>query len=474
MCQRTITANVVALEQPYWYNRLGAFNPEGKIYALKRDVVDLNNVPLTQGGAAVAGAVKLRPDKRPRPIVLRMNVGDCLEVTFTNLLPPPPADPKDTEQPVTRYASVHVNGMQPVNDIDDDGSNVGLNASSLAAPGDTKVYKFYANAENTYLLYSMGATWGAEGAGGTLSFGLFGAVNVEPSNSEWYRSQVTHEELALATVGRTTPIPPDVVGHPIIDYDALYPNAQPFIAEGKANLPILDMQCNAAAAAAGACVLNEIVHSDISAIITGPDRGPIDGGPQPGIKYGDPAIANPANDQTVDPVTGEQVRDRTAPFRESTIIFHDEIFAKQAFPEFFGDPVLQHTLHSVRDGFAINYGTGGIGAEVIANRLGVGPMWDCIDCKYEEFFLTSWAVGDPAMNVDDPANAPDPETGAVVGPKADKALWPADPSNVFHTYMNDNVKYRNLGAGPKEHHIFHLHTHQWLFSPLDDESTYLD
>ena len=28
----------------------------------------------------------LRPDKRPRPIVLRMNVGDCLQVKFENLL----------------------------------------------------------------------------------------------------------------------------------------------------------------------------------------------------------------------------------------------------------------------------------------------------------------------------------------------------------------------------------------------------
>ena len=34
----------------------------------------------------VAGNVRLRSDKRPRPIVLRMNSGDCLRITFTNLL----------------------------------------------------------------------------------------------------------------------------------------------------------------------------------------------------------------------------------------------------------------------------------------------------------------------------------------------------------------------------------------------------
>ena len=53
---------------------------------------------------------------------------------------------------------------------------------------------------------------------------------------------------------------------------------------------------------------------------------------------------------------------------EDVIIFHDEIAAVQAFPV-FNDKVLGHTLHSVRDAFAINYGTGGIGAEIFANRL---------------------------------------------------------------------------------------------------------
>ncbi|MDR4469644.1 MAG: hypothetical protein MRJ68_15350 [Nitrospira sp.] len=38
-CDRLITANVVALEQVYYYNRFGAFNPAGIMYALRRDVV---------------------------------------------------------------------------------------------------------------------------------------------------------------------------------------------------------------------------------------------------------------------------------------------------------------------------------------------------------------------------------------------------------------------------------------------------
>ena len=46
------------------------------------------------------------------------------------------------------------------------------------------------------------------------------------------------------------------------------------------------------------------------------------------------------------------------------------------------------TVVAGRDDFAINYGTGGIGAEIYANRIGVGPMGNCVDCKYEEFFLS--------------------------------------------------------------------------------------
>jgi hypothetical protein len=455
-CTRTVTADVVALDQVFFYNRLGAFNPAGMMYALRRDVVNKNTlIPLTQGGAATPGEVMLREDKRPRPLVLRMNVGDCLVIHFQNLLAPAPVD---GEQPATRTASIHVTGMQLVTGIGDDGSNVGQNTSSLVAPGATRTYTVYAEREGTRLMYSGAAQTGGEGDGGSLSAGLFGAVNVEPANAEWYRSQLTEEEMRLATTGQTGD------GHPIFNYDATYPNAQPWIAEGKAGLPILKMLN----------VAGEIVHSDLNAIITGPARGNHVAGTYPANAVLAPSTAIP--------------RDRHEPFREFTVIFHDEIMAIQAFDRVFEDSVLGHTLHSVRDGFAINYGTGGAGAEILANRLGVGPMRDCVECKYEEFFLSSWAVGDPATIVDvpasnglyaaTPAQLNDPAFKAnnptLFGAKAAKAFYPDDPANVHHSYIGDHVKIRNLHAGPKEHHIFHLHAHQWLFTPDSDLSAYLD
>ncbi|HKV33415.1 MAG TPA: hypothetical protein VJP89_03825 [Pyrinomonadaceae bacterium] len=437
-CARTIKADVVAFDQVFFYNRLGAVNPAGMIYALRRDVESTS----TTSTALVPGKVRLKKYKRARPIVLRMNVGDCLEILFQNLLDP---DRADDNQPATRTASIHVVGLQLKNGILDDGSNVGTNPSSLVPPGNNIIYTLYAQKEGNHLLYSTAATTGGEGDGGSLPMGLFGSVNIEPKGAEWYRSQVTEQDLALATKKNADGTPVLTPGkHPVINYDAVYPanSTRP------AGTPILKMlDAN-----------NNIVHSDINAIVTGPNRGPF----PPGTYRPNP----------VEP-------DRNQPFREFTVVYHDEIKAVQAFPQFDdtinGQPnPLAFTLHSVRDGFAINYGTGGIGAEILANRFGVGPMAKCTDCLFEEFFLSSWVIGDPAQIVDVPANTRDANGNLIPGFKATKVFFPDDPSNVHHAYLNDNVKMRVAHAGPKEHHIHHLHAHQWLHTPESDNSTYLD
>ncbi|MDQ3803543.1 MAG: LpqB family beta-propeller domain-containing protein [Acidobacteriota bacterium] len=434
----TVVADVVAFDQVFFYNRLGALNPAGMIYALRRDVV-----PIDSSRGLVPGNVRLRDGKRARPLTLRMNVGQKLEIRFQNLLDPNRAD---DNQPATRTASVHVTGLQLVNSIRDDGSNVGQNPPSLVAPGGSITYTYYAEREGNHLFYSTAATTGGEGDGGSLAMGLFGMVNVEPQGAEWYRSQVTRAEMEMATVGRTP------AGQPVINYDALYPPGHP-----RAGLPVLKILHG-----------SEIVHGDLTAVITGPNKGCFTTTGQCPPRGTDPPDgayrSNPAEP------------DRNQPFREFSIVYHDEIKAVQAFPQFFEDPILAHTLHSVRDAFAINYGTGGIGAEILANRLGVGPMADCTDCLYEEFFLSSWTVGDPAQIVDHPASAQVDSGGNKIpgAPRATKVFFPEDPSNVYHGYLNDHTKFRVVHAGPKEHHIHHLHAHQWFHTPDSDNSTVLD
>lgn len=516
-CTRTVKADVVAIPKALMLNRLGASIPNAFVFALRRDTIGTGN------------NLQLRPGKRSRPIVLRANVGDCLQVTFTNAIPPaafgefPPGSSQPTSAKVgTQEVSLHIQGQEWTTSSADDGSFVGKNSSSLASPTpaptpgpmppQTLTYTLFVRNEGTYLLYTMGDTtaWPT----GQISRGLFGALNVQPKGAEWYRSQVTAQDLALATKKTNGQPVKTAQGQPVVDYNAVYPagSTWPDGTPIPPNTPILKMlDAN----------LN-IVATDLTAIITGPNAGRFPGttgpnNPEPpcnaannGTGAGDPLFcANPSSP------------DRKQPYREITIMYHEVgQIATQAFPV-FTDPTMAGTVNAGFDGFAINYGTGGIAAEVYANRIGVGPMGDCVDCKFEEFFLSAWSVGDPAMLVDRPANtslgapaspppqppvpqlgpppalctqaqlgtatsAPDPNCANARNPvtgvpykldglvKATKAYYPDDPSNVYHSYINDHTKFRIHHGGTIATHVHHQHAHQWLASPNSDQGAYLD
>jgi len=576
-CKRMIKADVVAIPQPIMLNRLGAAIPGGMIFALRRDTVN-------QLGT------QLRADKRPRPLVLRANVGDCLTINFENSIP---AVNFNTPTNTTSEVSLHIQGMEWAIGPGDDGSFVGKNNSSLASaspvpanmPPAKQTYTLFAREEGTFLLYSTGDT---STQGDQLINGLFGALNVQPAGAEWYRSQVTQADLKLITKGGTAD------GHPIIDYGAVYPVGAKY-PDGSlipANTPVLSMLDKG----------GNIIHTDLTAMITGPNAGRFPGttgvnNPEPNCGASD-AVPPPG----IDPLFCQNPAspDRKQPYREITVIYHGALggVATQAFPILANAPSnasqaqkdLAAMTQAGQDAFAIDYGTGGIGAEIFANRIGVGPMGNCVDCKFEEFFLSSWSVGDPAMLVDRPANtstqppitppsqpplppppplcsssdlegtsstAPSstcvnsrqptgaPLTGTVaftnasatvtgvgthftteVKPgdelalvassniirgtvkqissdiqlvlqtnagasangsylvaepytlselvKATRAYYPDDPSNVFHSYINDHVKFRILHGGRDVSHVHHQHAHQWLSSPNSDESSYLD
>jgi len=493
----------------------------------------------------LAGHVKLRSDKRPRPLVLRANEGDCLHVTFANLLAPyengqevindpafrlthpqqvvdekgdkkpkPIKDANDSDEPATRHASMHVNGLSLVDLIDSQGANVGRNGwyktnddgtyvlnsmgerikdkdakcsakpldfgknlCALAAPGETRTYKWHAKKEGTYFFYSMGAPAGGEGDGGQLGLGLFGAVNVQPKDAKWYRSQVTHDDLLKATV-RTTPN----YGQPVINYEVVAGSDMPILNMVKEKQQQVEYEKEAEISNQAPCrkgeyqtqheenpvthkikwtcklpAVYEIVHSDLNAVID---------------------IQHERN--------CEQQGEGNAcgkPYREFSVIFHDEVTAVQAFEELDNE---SSGVSSLRDGMGINYGASGLGPMVIANRKKIGPSRDCVECKLEEFFLTSWVHGDPAMVVGY-KRGEDGSLKPVIGkdgkPVYDangrplfqkEAKYPDDPSNVHHSYLGDPVRFRNMHAGPKETHVFHLHAHQWVEDKHDASSHYLD
>lgn len=524
--ESALVADVVALDHPMVFNRIGAQNINWMMYALRHDVIDvrsrhvLDDSPKGRELFEAARSrndsrgIALRPDLRPRPLVLRVAAGQYLQVRFTNLLSTAissstnlPGNPMRSSGPVfpgldhpldhaprdpsgmpeifqiddqvaSRTVGFHPQGLELVGNIHSDSSFVGTNGNSLAAPGQSRSYCFFAPAEGAFLVTNTGAVFGGEGTAGNSGVGLFATVAVQPAKARFYRAQVTEEELRLATRSHTPG------GQPVIDYDATYPDdcatSGVWCSEGKAGLPILNMMQG-----------QRIVHGDINAIIIGPNKD----GSFPASTYPleSKGLRNPS------------LPNRLEPFREFVSVYHDENAATQAFPYFFEHPELRHTLHGVRDAFMINYGSGGIGSEIIANRLQAGPMQDCLDCAYEEFFLSAFAVGDAAMLVDKPVamavgrcqpefvdaqyrkskglpfNASHYDSflkhcdwkGMGKDVQATQAWYPHDPANVHHSYIGDAVKFRNVHAG-KEQHVFHLHNHQWLFNPNDDNSNYID
>lgn len=401
---RTIRADVVAFDQVITYNRYGSINPVGMMYALKEDVV------ASTGSVPGPGNAKLNPNKRPRPLVLRANVGDCLTVTFYNWLKNPTPS---TDSPADRWASMHVNGM--VYDTNSDGGWAGNNINTTIQPSTTPItYSWYADKEGSYLVTSEGALAGGEGDGGSTVHGLFGTVVVEPAGSIWYRSQLTASEMTSVRT-LVTKNPPVYS----FNYNKLDANSKPVV-------KILDSS-------------NRIRYSEINAIID-----------------------NVTQDCSTLP-TGSTC----GKFREFVVIFHDELKTIHNYcvlnPAGEGGPYPagqipdctddnRKRFHATRDGFGVNYGASGIGPILLSKMNNTGPAKNCPECVYEEFFLTSWANGDPAL----------------------LTQFPSDPSNVHHSYIGDPVRFRNLHAGPFETHIFHLHAHQWLHEELGDNSTYLD
>jgi manganese oxidase len=468
LCKKIVYADIVALEQAYEINRFSAFVPAGMLYALRDDVVGLDEKE------ASAGNAKLRPGKRPRPIVLRVNEGDCLQVKFTNFLSETTVEANEdliskahnglpnarvsVDMPRTREASFHIAGLElaPITQEEcpigtacgGDGSNVGkqnlifhpatpkaiqdgFKYGSLAAPNQTVVSRWIAGRDGAYFAYSMGAPIGGEGDGGQIGLGLFGAVNVEPAGSRWYRSQVTHDELRCAAGYATadncfgSDIEEGTTRHPYaqINYERQFNNGL------RSDMPLLNLLDDG----------NNIVHSDLNAIIVPPEKS-----------------ADECKTRAFGNNCGK-------PFREFTVIFHDEVHAKQAFNELEDE---NNPLSLLKDGMGINYGVSSMGSLLMSTpafKKDIYPAKNCPECRAEEFFLSSWANGDPALilNYDD--------AGKPIG-----ARYPDDPSNVHHSYLGDNVRFRNIHAGPKETHVFHLHAHQWVPDSADPNSSYLD
>ncbi|MFK5633645.1 cell wall-binding repeat-containing protein [Ornithinimicrobium sp. LYQ103] len=161
-------------------------DPDGMLFALEQDVAAVQHwhVPLAGDPADdPAGNRRLRP----RPLVLRANVGECLEITLRNgLLDTPEGDMPPWLPQVDPHVSLQAFGVS-YNPQTSEGSSLGYNADSTVAPGQTHTYYWVApQTTGLYLFRDQAMPGGADSDGGGAEHGLYGGLAVQPAGARWF------------------------------------------------------------------------------------------------------------------------------------------------------------------------------------------------------------------------------------------------------------------------------------------------
>ena len=165
---------IAAIQMDMQYNKYGDHDPNGLVF-----------VPLEQLDEVLAGKIK------PKPLILRANVGEWLEVTLYNALNPKepvpyfdyPRVPLDKKHCPSQRVSLNPQFLQ-FDPVCDSGINVGYNhREQTVGIGESKKYLWRADEEyGTCILQSFGDLRNHR------YHGLFGAVVVEPAGAKWYKN----------------------------------------------------------------------------------------------------------------------------------------------------------------------------------------------------------------------------------------------------------------------------------------------
>lgn len=165
---------VVAIQKKLIYNRYGDHDPNGLVF-----------VPLKDVDQVLAGKCM------PKPLILRANAGDWIEVTLHNAWDPKhpipyfpyPSVPLDKEYTPSMRVSLNPQFLQ-YDPVCDSGINVGYNEmEQTVGVGESKRYLWHADQEyGACIIQSFGDMRNHR------YHGLFGAVIVEPPGAEWYRN----------------------------------------------------------------------------------------------------------------------------------------------------------------------------------------------------------------------------------------------------------------------------------------------
>lgn len=180
---------IAAIQREISYNRYGDHDPDGLLF-----------VPLWDVESAKWASYQ------PKPLILRANAGEWIEITLHNLFNPEvpipyfdyPRVPLDLEHTSSMRVSLNPQFLK-YNPICDSGINVGFNnREQTVGPGESKTYLWYADKEyGSCILQSFGDMRNHR------YHGLFGAILIEPAGAKWFRTdsvkQAAYEEQAVIT-----------------------------------------------------------------------------------------------------------------------------------------------------------------------------------------------------------------------------------------------------------------------------------
>ncbi|MDF2685027.1 MAG: copper oxidase [Clostridia bacterium] len=180
---------IAAIQRDINYNKYGDHDPDGLLF-----------VPLEQAEDVKNGLIK------PKPLILRANAGEWIEVTlYNNLLGIKPILHNDYPSvPLDKLHTPSVRvSLNPqflkYDAVNSSGINVGYNsAEQTVAPGDSIKYLWYADKEyGACLLNSFGDLRNHR------HHGLFGAIIIEPISAKYYSKYISeddnHDEQSVIT-----------------------------------------------------------------------------------------------------------------------------------------------------------------------------------------------------------------------------------------------------------------------------------
>ncbi|MGN9907472.1 hypothetical protein ACTMTJ_07935 [Phytohabitans sp. LJ34] len=397
---------------PIFLNRFGDVVPEGRMY-----VLDENIAAVRAGFAGAANPAKAAEKDLIEPLTVRANLGDCVEVRFTNRLnEPAPSFNRDASIFTLPGETLRARGTatpnprefapaatQPDNDFDpatapnasmhfdgldydvtgSDGMVVGNNPDSTARPGQTITYRLYAGVEGEFQFkdgadFSSQQTRPVDANGkvrfiGSHSFGAFGAIVVEPAGATWVDPRTGGALPSGTRAVVKQPNAPDFREHVLFMHD-----------EVEAEPGILTRFCRSGDDAGG----NECVTP------TAAQLAKLTAGTLPALGGGDADAL----------VQGE------VPVKLEWFAFN-----YRSEPGFNREEVGCPAATQAAQGFK-------------ANR-----------CVGEETSLSSWAYGDPGGG-----------------------------DLVFANYRGEPMQIRLLHPAEFETHTFHWHVNRWPFDPKDE------